>query len=204
MVIQPAPFPALGFDTIVTLDAVHAAALKDQGFKFALRYLGSVTAAELAIILDAGLCFMPVTYSRGAGWAPTAAMGTSDGEEDVQHLKALGILTGCTVWIDLEGVNQTTPASVVSAWVNARATVLKAAGFDVGLYVGSDDILNNVQLYALPTIDRYWRSMSNVPTPQCGFCLLQLYPTVTVANVEIDVDCIQQDWQGRLPYVVGP
>jgi hypothetical protein len=203
MVIQPAPFPALGIDCVTVLDATSAAALKAAGMQFAIRYLGSVTASELEAILDAGLFFMPVTFSRGGGWVPTAAMGASDGQQDVQHLKALGIITGCTVWIDLEGVDPATPADVVSAWVNARAAVLKSAGFDVGLYVGANCILSSEQLYALPTVDRYWKSLSKVPEPTCGFAMYQLYKTVTVAGVEVDVDCIQYDWQGRLPIVVG-
>ena len=203
MVIQPAPFPALGFDCITVLDATSASALKAEGMKYAIRYLGSVTAAELQAILDAGLFFMPVTFSRAPGWTPTASMGTSDGQGDVAHLKGIGILTGCTVWIDLEGVNPATPADVVAAWVSARAAVISAAGFDVGIYVGSDAILNSAQLYALPTVNRYWRSLSDAPTPTCGWSMMQCYPTTTVAGVEVDVDCIQQDWQGRLPIVVG-
>jgi hypothetical protein len=203
MVIQPAPFPALGIDTITNLDTVHATALKDAGFKFAIRYLGSVTAAELAILLDAGLSFMPVTYSRPGGWTPTAEMGTQDGQNDIQQLKALGILTGCTVWIDLEGVSLATPANIVSEWINNRAAVMKAAGFDVGVYVGVNDVLSGPQLYAIPNVNRYWKSASDVPTPTCGFCLLQLFPTTTVAGISVDVNVVQQDWEGRLPMVVS-
>ena len=42
MVVQPAPFPALGFDCITTMDAARASALKAEGMKFAVRYLGSL------------------------------------------------------------------------------------------------------------------------------------------------------------------
>lgn len=202
MVVIPAPFPALGFDTVTPLDAARATSLKAAGMTFAIRYLGSVTAAELTAILQAGLLFMPVTFSRAAGWVPTAEMGTEDGTTDVQHLTDVGIPKGCTVWIDLEGCAGN--AVVVAAWVNARAAVIKAAGFDVGLYVGSGDVLNGQQLYALAQVDRYWRSLSSVPTPDtCGFSMLQLWKTITLAGTSVDVNCIQYDYMNRVPLMVG-
>ncbi len=204
MVVLPAPFPALGFDCVTPMNPARASALKAAGMSFCLRYLGSVTAQELADILAAGLLFMPVTFSRAPGWIPTPGLGTSDGQQDVQHLKALGLPSGCTVWIDLEGCAGS--AQAVADWVNSRAQVIRSAGFDVGLYVGGGDVLNGQQLYSLAQIDRYWRSLSqDVPTPaSCGFCMLQLWKTITLAGTEIDVDCIQYDYKDRLPMVVGP
>jgi hypothetical protein len=201
MIIRTAPFPALGYDCITPMDAARAVALKAAGMSFAIRYLGSINPTELACILNAGLLFMPVTFSRAPGWVPTAAEGTSDGTQDVHQIQALGLPHGCTVWIDLEGA--TGNATVVSAWVNARANVIRTAGYDVGLYVGAGDVLNGQQLYSLATIDRYWKSLSDVPTPTCGFSMLQLFKTITLAGTEIDVDCIQYDYQGRLPNMVA-
>ena len=71
-------------------------------------------------------------------------MGTSDGQGDVAHLKGIGILTGCTVWIDLEGVNPATPADVVAAWAQARPEKMAsrfmatAAGLSQTLYATGD------------------------------------------------------------------
>lgn len=201
MITQVAPFPALGVDCITVLNATSAAALKAAGMRFAIRYLGSITPIELAEILGAGLVFMPVTFSRAPGWVPTAAMGTSDGQTDVQHIKALGLPSGCTVWIDLEGAIGS--ASTVSAWVNARAQVIRLSGYDVGLYVGYGSVLDSAQLYALAEVDRYWKSLSDVPTPTCGFSMMQLWKTTVVAGVSVDVDCIQYDYNDRLPNVVA-
>jgi Domain of unknown function (DUF1906) len=202
MIIKPAPFPALGFDCVTTLDTARATALKAAGMAFCLRYLGSITPAELTVIFDAGLVYMPVTFSRAPGWVPTTAMGTSDGTLDVQHLHTLAIPKGATVWVDLEGAAGS--ATAVAGWVNARAAVLRTAGYDVGLYVGAGDVLNGQQLFELATIDRYWKSLSDVPTPaKCGFAMIQLWKTVTVAGTEVDVDCIQYDYQDRLPMVVA-
>lgn len=203
MVVQPAPFPALGYDCITVMDATRASALKAAGMAFAIRYLGSVTAAELAIILDAGLLFMPVTFSREPGWVPTPGMGTQDGQVDVQHLQALGLPKGCTVWIDLEGVASTVSAADVATWINDRAAVIQAAGYDAGLYVGAGDGLDGGQLYALANINRYWRSLSDVPQPSCGWALMQLYKTVTLAGTEVDIDCVQFDFQDRLVSMVA-
>jgi hypothetical protein len=202
MNIVQAPFPAFGFDCVTVMDQTRASALKAAGMAFAIRYLGSVTATELNIILNAGLLFMPVTFSRAPGWVPTVGMGTADGQTDVQHLTSASIPKGCTVWIDLEGTAGGPQA--VADWVNERATVIQSAGYDVGLYVGSGDALNSQQLYSLAQIDRYWKSLSDVPTPAgCGFCMMQLYKTITLAGTEIDVDCIQYDMRDRLPLMVS-
>lgn len=202
MVVKPAPFPALGFDCITVMTPQRASALKAAGMTFAIRYLGSVTAAELQVILAAGLLFMPVTFSRAPGWIPSAGMGTADGNLDVQHLNQAGVPKGCTVWIDLEGCAGS--AQAVADWVNSRASVIRAAGYDVGLYVGAGDVLNGQQLYSLAQIDRYWKSLSDVPTPAtCGFCMMQLWKTITLAGTEIDVDCIQYDYRDRLPMMVA-
>lgn len=203
MRVVTSPFPALGFDCVTPMTAERAAGLRDAGLKFAVRYLGSVTAAELAVILDAGLLFMPVTYSRQPGWTPTANMGTDDGRLDVSHLTAAGVPRGCTVWVDLEGVGDAS-AAAVAVWVNERGAVLRDAGYDVGLYVGEGDVLDSGELYALSKVDRYWRSLSRVPEPTCGFSLLQLPHTVTIAGTEVDVDCVQFDFHGRLPMMVAP
>jgi Domain of unknown function (DUF1906) len=208
MVIVPAPFPALGFDCITTMDPARASALKAAGMSFAVRYLGALTATEVSDILGAGLLLSVVTYGEGENWDPNssgdpAGLGASAAQSDLVHLASIGIPVGATVWIDLEGVVTTATAAQVGAWVNGRAAVLKAAGWDVGLYVGANSVLNASQLYAIANVDRYWHSLSDVPTPACGFSLLQLYKTITLAETEIDVDCVQYDWQDRLPMMVG-
>lgn len=200
--VVPAPFPALGFDCVTTLTAASAQALKSAGMTFAIRYLGSVTPSELGFILGAGLLFMPVTFSRAPGWIPTGALGTLDGQRDLGQIQALELPQGCTVWLDLEGAAGS--ATTVAAWVSSRAAVIRRAGYDVGLYVGAGDVLNGQQLYSLAGIDRYWRSLSDVPTPDgCGFSLLQLWKTVTVAGTEVDVDCVQYDYLDRVPFMVA-
>ena len=86
--------------------------------------------------------------------------------------------------------------------VNTWADTISAAGFTPGLYVGANCGMTAEELYQL-RVTRYWRSMSLVPTPQCGFVMSQLYPTTTVAGVGVDIDVPQQDWQGRTTMMIG-
>ncbi len=202
MFVRPASFPSLGIDCVTILDAVRCATLRQAGISFVVRYLGAISQAERDNILAAGLALSVVTYSRAEGWLPTSGMGTADGETDLAHLAAAGIPVGATVWIDLEGCGGA--ASAAMEWVNERAAVLAEGGYDVGLYVGSFQPLSAEQLYAIPTVDRYWRSLSSgVPEPACGWSMIQLWPTTTIGGTEVDVDVVQQDHKGRLPLIIS-
>jgi hypothetical protein len=185
----PAPFPALGYDCVTQMDAVRAAGLKGAGMAFCVRYLGSITPSELAVILDAGLLVSLVTYADK--WTPEAT---------VAELTALDVPHGVTIWLDVESVNE--DAATVTSAINAWAAAVSAGGWQPGLYVGANQPLNAEELYQLNVV-RYWRSMSNVPTPSCGWCLMQLYKTVTVAGTEVDVDCVQYDFQDRMASMIG-
>ena len=186
------PF-AMGVDTVVSLTPGMCSALKSAGMRFAVRYLGGVGLLEVGTILDAGLAFMPVTYA-----------GQYDGFRAVQHMHDLNLPRGCTVWLDVEGA-QETPLEL-AAKINAWAHSVQAAGFDAGLYVGAGALLTSAQLYGL-AVDRYWHSCSRVTdiagaesAPACGWSMYQLNPYNTqVAGVTVDVDVIQQDYKGRVP-----
>ncbi|MGO8992371.1 MAG: glycoside hydrolase domain-containing protein [Polyangiaceae bacterium] len=199
MKIAPCSVGARGFDTATALDAATVAALKSAGFDFAVRYLGGVDVAEATLILNAGLGLQLVTYSAAPGWTPSAALGTLEGQTDVTQLRALGAPTGLTVWIDLEGAAG--DAASVTDWVNARSGVLVSAGFVAGLYVGNASVLDAAALYALPNVSRYWRAFNaGIPEPACGFCQMQLYPpSQVVQGVDVDLDVVQEDYEGRLP-----
>lgn len=205
MIVKPASFPMLGFDCVTQMTPALARGLYDNGMRFAVRYLGSLTVAERDDILGAGLALSCVTYSRAPGWMPTPGMGTADGARDVSNLHAAGIPQGATAWIDLEGVDPSATVDDVATWVTERGACLRAAGYDVGLYVGYQQPLNGAQLYALPNVDRYWRSLSQgVPEPSCGWSMLQLYKTTLIAGVQVDVDVVEYDHRDRLPLFVTP
>jgi hypothetical protein len=200
MQVTAVPVGSKGFDTVTVLTAGSAAALKAAGANFVVRYLGGITPSELSEIVSTGLGCQLVTYSRAPGWLPTAAMGTSDGTNDVAQLQALGVPGGALLWIDLEGSGG--DAADTAAWVTARAAEIVAAGYIAGLYVGSGCVLNGTQLYDLVDITRYWRAFnSGLPEPlPCGYCQFQLYPpNQPVAGVEIDYDYSAFDYEGRAP-----
>jgi hypothetical protein len=196
---QPSFVRALGVDTIATITAVEAAALKADGFSFVIRYLGSVTFAELDVILSAGLAFMPVGYSRKGGWLPTALLGSQDGALAAYRAKLLVLPPGVTVWCDLEGMGGTAADTI--AYAEAWGAAVQTAGFIAGVYVGAGIPLNSTQLYALNNITAYWHSCSEVPdVNECGYMMIQLTPPdLIVCGIEVDVDVIQEDRMGRLP-----
>lgn len=186
------PF-ALGVDTVVRLTHASACALKREGMTFAVRYLGSLSAEELACIMSAGLACMPVTYAKAYS-----------GMSAISELRKLAIPEGVTVWLDLEG--ETDPAPVIAAKINAWAGQVQAGGYEAGLYVGAGCVLTSEELYGLK-VTRYWDSCSREidrngrsAAPKCDYCMVQMRPfNTSIAGVIVDVDVVQRDVLGRLP-----
>lgn len=147
---------------------------------------------------------MLVTYSRGPGWMPSAAVGQQDANTSLLHLLHLGIPAGATVWLDLEGPGGTTDD--ITQYCDVWSKNARDAGFDPGLYVGYGTQLTSQQLYSL-SVDRYWHSMSRVTdaggeeaAPKCGWCMHQLNPTTKMKNgLGVDINFIQEDFRGRVP-----
>jgi hypothetical protein len=189
---------ARGVDCVTTLDSAAARNLSAAGIDFAVRYIGSLTAGELAAVLGAGLACMPVTYAD-----------RFDGPAAVAELRALGVPIGTTCWLDVEGVAALPPTTLI-ADINAWADAMTGAGYEPGLYVGSAVPLTSSELYSLRTV-RYWHSMSRIvdrngalAEPMCGWCMHQLFDTQTIAGIQVDVNFIGKDWAGRMPsWIVG-
>lgn len=210
IVTEKAVAGALGVDTVATITRPQALSLAKHGYSFVVRYLGGITAGEVADIFFAGLALMLVGYSRSVGWLPTAALGSSDGVSAVAHLKALALPKGLTVWCDLEGMGGTAADTV--AYAEAWGEQVNAAGYVPGVYVGAGIPLDSQQLYALNNIHAYWHSCSEVPNvDRCGYQMYQLNPPniifakdAGVAALAVDIDVIQQDHAGRLPLWARP
>jgi hypothetical protein len=172
--------------------------LRDCGAEFFVGYLGVIDTLRLGFLLDAGLAFMPVTRA-----------GTYDGAGAADACVALGLTPGCTVWLDLEGQAAfATPPQDLMAKIDAWADAVGGAGFQPGLYVGSPQPLTGDELFRLKVV-RYWKAPSRIfdrngrvwDGPSCGFCMYQLWPSLTwrSSGVLVDVDFVQQDHLGRLP-----
>lgn len=201
--IGPATPCVLGFDSDSIISANAAQQFYQQGYRFCIRYLSlgtesdsDLTSGEAAGILQAGLALMPVQHVRTSGWSPTESLGQQDGQQAVANAQQVGFPTGVNIWCDLEGVNTAAVASDVLAYCNAWYDAVQNAGFIPGLYVGSSAILNGQQLYSLP-FQHYWQSQSIVPElPARGYQLIQLYPTLTLNGISVDVDVTQNDHAG--------
>ncbi len=198
---------ARGFDTIATITPVSARNLRAAGRDFAMRYLPTLTLAEVQALTQAGIGVMGVCYGPSKTWFPSPTAGTVEGGRAVAQAKAAGLVAGTYLWFDLEGLDgRGLSALMVSQHVNAWARAVKAGGFGAGLYVGEGHLLTSAELYALE-VDRYWQGCSrlvdrlgNIAEPGCGWCVRQLFPDdVIVAGVEIDRDIIQADFLRRLP-----
>lgn len=188
--------------------AAQAQALKRTGVDGFIGYLGSMTPARLAVVLDAGLSFMPVTlageYNDGA-------------DDEVAQLRALGIPAGTSVWLDLEGLAafRSDPVALAEK-VNAWADKIKANGWQPCLYVGAPQPFTSAELYALHVV-RYWKGLGRcvdrfgkLAEPTCGWCMIQQFHGQKSGmlwkdtGVFVDTNGVECDYQGRRPmWVVG-
>ena len=210
--VEPAEAGMHGFDANTKLTATTAKALKDAGFKFAIRYLSrkakppakDLTADELDIILDAGLAVMAVQHVAPSGWTPSDTLGVECGGNAAAHARAVGLPEKSSVWLDLEGIAEGAPASAVIAYCNAWFKEVESAGYTTGVYVGANCILSADQLYLNLKTRHYWKSGSNVPDiPHRGYCMVQhIIPDDKIGGVAIDRNVTLVDALGSAPMLV--
>jgi len=73
---------------------------------------------------------------------------------------------------------------------------VQAGGYVPGLYVGARALLTGQQLADL-SFQHYWRSQSRVPEiPNRGYQLVQLFPSIEINGVSVDIDIAQNDEKG--------
>ncbi len=210
--VQIATDGSEGFDADTALTATSCAGLVAAGMTFAIRYVGfsqqhsttgDLTAAEVQTILSSGLALMVVQHVRFPGWKPSAAVGTADGQTAVEHALAAGVGTGTCLWCDLEGIAGSAEDTIAHA--NAWATAVRAAAYDPGVYVGAGVPLTGAQLFEALTVQRYWKSLSQVPNVATrGYQMVQRAGGPLVAGVSIDRNRIQTDAKGGLPIWFAP
>ena len=179
-----------GCDTVAALTYMDSLKLFDAGFRFVGRYVVSLKASELSDILRAGLAVMPISYAN-----------SFDPSDEIAALHRLQIPQGVVVWLDVEDVKD--DVLTLQQRINTWAKALKAAGFIPGIYVGAGCQLTSKEFYSL-AVNRYWRSCSriidrsgNEAAPNCGFCMTQCTCEVERAGIEVDVDFVYEDYQGR-------
>lgn len=193
-----------GLDTNTHLSAAAAAAFRQSGFGFCVRYLSRTTPqtardlshTEAQAILAGGLGLMVVQHVMRAGWVPDAARGARFGAAAAVNAQVVGLPPGVTVWLDLEGVRGGVDRASVIAYCNAWFAAVAAVGYVPGLYVGANCGLDGDALYWRLQTRHYWRSGSDVPDlPQRGYQLVQrVNPTPDVVNgIAIDRDVTHVD-----------
>lgn len=176
----------------------QARALRAAGVDFFVGYLGAITPARLVAILAAGLAFMPVTFGGEYEDGPL---------DEIAQLKTLGIPTGTTVWLDMEGLKafHSDPPTLI-ATINAWADGIAAAGWMPGLYVGAPQPLTSAELHALHVV-RYWKGQGRcvdrsnaLAEPTNGWCMTQMWPSVSWAGgILVDANIVGQDYRSRVP-----
>ena len=144
---------------------------------------------------------MAVQHVMYAGWNPTSQLGESNGNSVALNAAAAGLPEGITIWLDLEGISPVSTSADVVAYCNAWFTIVNAAGYRTGLYVGANSILTSQQLYDNLNVSAYWQSGSIVPMVSVrGYCMIQtISNSYKIAGVSYDQDVIQPDNLGNLP-----
>lgn len=210
-IVEPASVLARGFDTDTALTSETAGAFTSDGFQFAIRYLTrdgpeqdtDLTAQEALAILQAGLALMAVQHVPAAGWVPSAKLGLEQGHWAAVNAKSVGMPPGVSIWLDLEGVADGTPAAAVMAYCDSWYEVVLAAGYLPGLYVGADAGLDADQLSAT-RFDYFWESGSDVSVPEQGYCMAQQIGGQSIDGVSYDGDLVSGDTESPPVWLAPP
>lgn len=205
MKVIQSPNGAKGVDTIARFSTDLARKFHAAGYQFIVRYLTSskwgLTVEERQAILDAEMGLLCVGTSRLPGWHPSAELGESDARKILGYAQNCGLLTGMTLFCDMEGPGGDAGKSVVE-YVNAWAHIIKDAGYIAGLYVGFGIHLTPEQLYHDLAVSAYWHSCSKVQDVATrGYQMVQHYPANQhVCGLQVDIDTIQVDKLGDSPW----
>jgi hypothetical protein len=203
---------SLGFDCDQPLTAVSAMEFAAVGFTWAGRYLsrGEETSADLEAIEvralhTCGISVVPVQHVAVPPWEASVDLGQVLGAEAKDNAALIGCPSGVTLWLDLEGVAPSCPASAIVGFCNAWTAQVEDAGYSAGLYVGVGCGLNGSQLYRDLAVAKYWRSLSgSAPSVDVrGFQIVQTAGSI-LAEIGYDRDVIVKDALGGLPVWWAP
>lgn len=211
-IVEAATHGAHGFDANVTISKASAKKFKEAGFVFAVRYLtrlsnparNDLTKEEVQTILDAGLALMAVQHVAREGWNPSKSLGKTYGGNAAAHARNIGLPEGTTVWLDLEGVDNSVASDTVVEYCNEWHRAVEDGGYRPGIYVGANCGLSGDQLYFQLRMKYYWESGSRVPDiPIRGYCMRQrIIAGDRIGNVRIDRNVVFKDSFGMTPYWV--
>lgn len=205
-----------GFDCNTNVLPRQADVFRRAGYSFAVRYIKrtlqhpfDVTKNEVAALHSAGLALMLVQHVESErAWFPDANKGRIYGQNAVAHCVDLRAPAGITVWLDLEGVDQSVPDEQVIRYCNYWHDQVAAAGYLPGIYVGWHSGLSPDQLYRRLKFTRYWAAFNlnrdQYPSVR-GVCMKQ--GTTSSPNgiaFQIDSNTILGDRLGGFPTLWAP
>lgn len=216
--VVTAPGGIKGFDCNTHVSIEAGRALHKLGHRFAVRYVGreverpnDLTSHEIADLFSAGLALMVVQHVESdQSWIPSDDKGRRYGEHAADVAKTLGVPSGVTVWLDLEGVSTLVADTTIIRYCNYWHDRVAAAGYQPGIYVGWHAGLTADQLYRRLKFARYWGAFNlnrdQEPAVR-GICMKQREPTSTertAVSFAIDGNTIKPDKKGDLPTLFAP
>ncbi len=133
-------------------------------------------------------------------WASTST-ALSRAHSAIQAAQAVHYPTGCTLWLDAEGMPSGMSAQNWLDWVNAWSKLINSVGYSGGIYLAGTYAASSEQLYAnLPYIHHYWQGMhmsKNVDTR--GYTVTQDAVDINLFGVLVDKDTVKVDQLHQLP-----
>jgi hypothetical protein len=153
-----------GFDLNQPVKSDLARRFHSAGYRFVLRYVPrlqpkshDLTAAELETLHECGFAVMPVQHVLSeTKWQPSADLGRRYGAYAGEYCSMIGVAKATNVWLDLEGVDQDIPSSVVIEYCNIWHDQVAEAGYKPGVYVGWNPGINARDLYYRLRMSAYW------------------------------------------------
>jgi hypothetical protein len=201
-IITPPP-GTRAFDVFGPVTASQAKAMADDGFRAVGLYAAVVSADTLAACLGAGLGVWWILEGLGGLTVPSAGLGVKQAWGGIVRVRTLGSIAGATVSSDLEGTQGTPDAW--KAYADAAASATSQLGDLPATYIGGGIGMTSAELFALAAI-RYWKGASKVldrygahAEPACGWGPVQGMPVdwKHPCGLEVDLDCLWPDYQGR-------
>lgn len=194
------------FDHFGTLTSAQAKALAADGFEGGFAYTATVTAADLAARLDAGLWVAFVLEGLSPSTMPTRELGARMAGAGSAVLRGLSVPQGPTIFADLESPGGVGTWSDWYAFGAGAGSATLGAGDIPGIYLAEGTGLTRDDISKLPA-QRYWRGAARivdrngvpVDEPEFGWSVVQGLPIDAThsSGVQIDYDVAWQDRRGR-------
>lgn len=175
--------------------------VRESGFAGVIRdCMDAPFEADMDSATSAGLSFMAFQGYWTPAWRQPGA---------TRAMAAIGALhqaqypLGATLWLDWESVDIDAPTAVV--WLTNWGTAVNMHGYRPALWVGANQPLSGEQLWSIPSIHLYGRTVSTVPAvPNCGYSLCQTTEGAALAGEPVDMDTVGPDQLGRMPMWAVP